>query len=364
MRIASFNLENLFTRPAAMNMATDAAGRKAIEDHASANAIIAKEAYSAADKTKLITLSNKYGWHLLNPPKSALVYLNKIRGHLFRKPKTGPLEVVAKGREDWTGWFDLRRDDVSWQATFNTGRVIDAVNPDVLLTIEVENRPTLGRFNDQVLGAKFSMAYRHLMVVDGNDTRGIDVGIMSKYPIEAVRSHVDEPFESKNKVFSRDCPEYDVLLPSGERLVVLPNHFKSKRNGDDQESQDRREAQAKLAHVIAKKALVRSDYVLIGGDLNDTPTSTPLAALFDDGFKDIQSHADYPADRPGTYGTGLKTGKIDYLICSPKLWSKVKTCGIERRGSYHPGVWTPFDSVKKEADEASDHQCIWMDVGF
>ena len=120
---------------------------------------------------------------------------------------------MANGRADWTGWFELRREDISWKATFNTGRVIAEVNPDILLVVEVENRPTLLRFNHQILGAEFGRKYRHSMVLDGNDLRGIDVGILSRFPIESVRSHVDEPFESVNKTFSRDCPEFDVVLP-------------------------------------------------------------------------------------------------------------------------------------------------------
>ena len=71
LRIAAFNLENLFTRPSAMSQATDDAGRKAIEDHATANGIVAKDEYSPADKAKLVELSQKYKWHVLNPPPSA-----------------------------------------------------------------------------------------------------------------------------------------------------------------------------------------------------------------------------------------------------------------------------------------------------
>jgi endonuclease/exonuclease/phosphatase family metal-dependent hydrolase len=364
IRIASFNLENLFTRPSAMNMSSDAAGRQAIEDHGTANAIVAKDQYTPADKSKLVALSNKYGWHKLNAPASALVQLQKVRGQLFKKPQGGTLQVVANGRSDWTGWFELRREDVSWKATFNTGRVIKEVNPDILITVEIENRPTLGRFCDQVLKAEFQLDFPHYLVLDGNDTRGIDVGILSKYPIETIRSHVDDLGTSGTRVFSRDCPEFDVILPGGRRLVVLPNHFKSKRNGDDQESQDRRRAQADRAHAIAVAALARSPFVLLGGDLNDIPASVPLASLFSDGFVDIQQHANYPTTRPGTYATGLASAKIDYLISSPQLWAKVHGCGIERRGSYHPSLWTAFDTVTKASEEASDHHCVWMDVSF
>ncbi len=358
IKIASFNLENLFTRPVAMNQDTDAAGAAAIEDHALANTIINKEVYTDSDKQTLIELSGKYKWHTLNPPKNALVQLQKIRGSLFRKPKNGPLEVVAKGRDSWVGWFELLTEDVSWKATYNTGRVIDAVRPDILITVEVENRPTLGRFNEQILKAHFGFSYKHFMVIDGNDMRGIDLGIMSQYPIVEIRSHVDLPTNGGH-VFSRDCPEYDIILPENKRIVIIPNHLKSKRNGDDTESRERRKLQADSAHAIALSALNRSDLVLIGGDLNDTPDSEPLQGLFNDGFTDVSSHPDYPADRPGTYNTGLAGNKIDYLIMSPALAGKLQTTGIERRGSYHPNTWEPFDTVTKKSEEASDHHLIW-----
>jgi len=364
IRLATFNLENLFTRPAAMNQSTDAAGRKAIEDHATANNIVAKETYSASDKAKLLQLTAEYKWHLLDPPQNALVQLQKVRGQLFRKPKNGPVEVVANGRADWVGWFELRREDVNWKATFNTGRVINESKPDVLIAIEVENRPTLERFNDQVLQAQFQFGYPHFLVIDGNDSRGIDVGIMSRFPIVEIRSHVDDAGPGGDRLFSRDCPEYDILLPTGERLVVLPNHLKSKRNGNDQASQDRRRAQALRAHAIAIAALSRSPLVLLGGDLNDTPNSSTLASLFTDDFQDVLSHPNYPTDRPGTYETGLPGHKLDYLIMSPQLRTKLTDTGIERRGSYHPNTWEPFDTVTKASEEASDHHLVWADFNL
>jgi predicted extracellular nuclease len=187
---------------------------------------------------------------------------------------------------------------------------------------------------------------------------------LSRHPIESVRPHVDDRNPNGERTFSRDCPEYDVILPDGTRLIVLPNHFKSKRNGDDDTSKKRRTAQANRAHDIATAALTRSPYVLIAGDLNDTPDSTTLPSLFSTGFHDVQDHADYPTDRPGTYGTGLKSGKFDYLIASPSLWNTVQGCGIERSGSYHPNLWPSFDTVTKTSEEASDHHCVWMDVNL
>jgi endonuclease/exonuclease/phosphatase family metal-dependent hydrolase len=364
LKIASFNLENLFTRPAAMNQSNDEAGRQAIEDHATANAIAAKEVYSQQDKDKLVELSHRYRWHHQNPPRNALVQFQKIRGRFFRQPQNGALQVIANGRADWVGWFDLLCEDVNWKATYNTGRVISEVNPDILITVEVENRPTLKRFNEQVLEAQFDISYPHYMVIDGNDQRGIDLGILSRYPIAEIRSHVDDLTPDNERIFSRDCPEFDIILPNGERLVILANHLKSKRNGDDQESRNRRKLQADRAHELAVSALDRSPFVLLAGDFNDTPDSVPLSSLFTDDFQDIMTHENYPTARPGTYGTGLANNKIDYLIMSPDLRDKLADVGIERRGSYHPNLWDVFDTVTGARDEASDHHLIWADFDF
>ncbi len=381
IKIASYNLENLFQRASAMSEAHEGDGRAAIEDHALANTIVEKAVYSDQDKEILIALSKKYGWHLLNPPSNALVQMQKIRGKLFYKkktPKNSPLTVVASGRADWTGWFELRKEDVTWMATYNTARVIAESNPDILILIEVESRPTFRHFNEQVLEAKFGISYPHYMVIDGNDGRGIDVGIASRFPIRDIRSHVDDQYRDvegqsptdTRQVFSRDCPEFEILLPGGQSLIVLPNHLKSKRNstfstnGEEDEATKRRRVQARRAFAIATAALGRSGLVLVAGDLNDTPDSGPIGEILKGGFADVMDHPDYPKDRPGTYGTGLKSGKLDYLIMSPDLKAALVTTGLERRGSYHPNTWKPFDTVTGAKDEASDHHLIWAEFNL
>jgi endonuclease/exonuclease/phosphatase family metal-dependent hydrolase len=370
VKIAAFNLENLFQRPAAMNEDHDEDGRQAIEDHALANKIVKQDVYADEDKETLIGLSKRYGWHKLNPPRNALVQLQKIRGRLFSvRQGTGEIRIVANGRADWTGWFELRKQDVTWEATFNTGRVIAETDPDILLLVEVESRPTFQKFNDQILRAKFDRAFPYFMVIDGNDDRGIDVGIASKFPIRAVRSHVDDLRDDvagtqplfERLTFSRDCPEYDVDLGDGQSIVLIPNHFKSKRSGNDEQSQKKRTAQSKGANAIATAALQRSSLVLIGGDLNDVPASEAIVPVFAGGFEDVIHHPDYPKDRPGTYGTGLANNKIDYLIMSPELKSKLLTAGIERRGSFHPNTWESFDTVTSAKTQASDHHLIWAE---
>jgi len=362
IRIATFNVENLFSRPSAMAEDSGPAGQAAIDAQAELNAIVRKPVYTDADKARLIELDQIYKFSALSAPQKVLLVLVKVRGQLFSRSQAGIVTVVADGAGDWTGWFDLPRDNVRWEATRNTARVIAEVSPDILVCVEAEDRHTLLRFNEQVLGVEFNKAFEHVMLIDGNDERGIDVGVLSRYPIEGLRSHVDDRDAHGGRVFSRDCPEYVILLPSGQRLVVIPNHFKSKRGGNDQTAQRRRRAQAETAATIAHNAVQTiAPLVLLAGDLNDTPDSHELAPLWTEGFVDVQSHPDYPTERPGTFNTGTAANKIDYLIMSPQLQAALEHTGIERRGSYHPHLWQAFDTVTGKADEASDHQCLWAD---
>jgi len=86
-----------------------------------------------------------------------------------------------------------------------------------------------------------------------------------------------------------------------------------------------------------------------------------LQELLKDGFADVQSHPSYPTDRPGTFATGTASNKIDYLILSPDLRTALHATGIERRGTYHPQLWTSFPGVH-HGTEASDHHCVWADL--
>ncbi len=117
------------------------------------------------------------------------------------------MKIVAEGRGDWIGWIELAKEAVDETATRMTARVIKEIGAHILGLVEVEDRPSLLRFNHDLLGG----LYRHVMLVDGNDDRGIDVAIMTRnrFDIASIRSNVDKT-DSKGIIFSRDCADYEV----------------------------------------------------------------------------------------------------------------------------------------------------------
>lgn len=366
IRIATFNTENLFQRPRVFALADEEKRRKTLEDFATLVSLLDHATYTTADKKAIAAILKKYD--VPNGQSKTRPFLvNETRGgaKLFSVKQGGTLEIVADGRAKWVGWAELITDDINRDSVENTGRVITEVDADVLLTVEVEDRLTLERFNEQVLTDQMGPKKRYPfnMLIDGNDSRGIDVGLFSRRPITAMRSHIFDPDPKTGRpVFSRDCPEFEIELEGGKRLWILGNHFKSKGFGNPTDSANRRKAQAKRVAQIYEEARKRSAHVVVAGDLNDTPDSVPLKTLLDTGLQDAMSHSSYTGE-PGTYETGqsLKQ-KIDYLMFSPGLFRRVQAVDVERRGVFAPHTFKSFPTVTGKDTEASDHGALYADL--
>jgi len=371
MRLATFNVENMFDRAKAMNLNTWADGKAVLKDFQRLNQLIQEPQYSAKVKSELLkTMQSHKG--LLNVGESSFMWLRDIRDKLLYRPKNKPPEIAANGRGDWIGWFELKTEPVKETATENTARVIDLLNPDVLCVVEAENRVGLKRFNDDVLPKVGVAPFGHVMLIDGNDDRGIDVGIMSKEKYEIVRmlSHVDDR-DQVGEIFSRDCAEYEIKTAQGSTLLLLVNHFKSKGYGKPTESAAKRLRQAQRVRAIYDERIKAGyDYVAVVGDLNEAPGEQPMDPLIRNGstLTDIMAHPKFVGDgRPGTHGNGTKSSKFDYILMSPKLSNKVIKGGIERKG-----VWGGKDgklfqhltTINKKVDAASDHAALWVDLAI
>jgi hypothetical protein len=232
VRIASFNVENLFERPKAFNTANWSIGKPALDAYREVNApfinpacirglLVALDIYSANSNGTIrrnLTQSPRWAW------------LGKNRVDFDREPTdpTQNFEIDTNGRDDRIGWIELAKELTTETSIRMTARVIKDVGADIIGIVEAEDRPYLVRFNKEMLGG----LYRHVMLVDGNDDCGIDVGIMTadNFEVESIRSNVDTE-DAIGTVFSRDCPQYQVRKPNGTVLHILVNHFKAK-SGD------------------------------------------------------------------------------------------------------------------------------------
>jgi endonuclease/exonuclease/phosphatase family metal-dependent hydrolase len=367
MRLATFNVENMFERPTAMNLPSWEDGKKILRDFDDLTNLIQKKTYSEEDKKDILRIM-KENKELLTKGENKFIRLVEIREKLVKKQR-GVYTVVAKGRDDWIGWFDLKKDVIKEVAIENTARIIDEVKSDVLCVVEAEHRIALKRFNDVVIPKVNGTPYDHVMLIDGNDDRGIDVGIISRkeFEILSMISHIYDT-DDVGIIFSRDCAEYHIATKSGNNLIILINHFKSKGYGSQEQNDKKRIRQAKRVREIYDKLVRDFDFIAIVGDLNDTPDSKPLSPLLknNSNLVDIMDHEKFVGDgRLGTHGNGNKSSKLDYILMSPELSKKVKQGGIERRGVWagkNGDLFPHLPQIKSAKDAASDHAALWVDL--
>lgn len=369
MKVASFNLENMFDRAKAMNNATWAEGKSALEAHSELNVLINQPVYDEATQRRILDLLDEQ--EILTKDEGPLLRIRKIRGKFVKRARDGTVTVEAAGRDDWIGWVELVTEAVEERATENTARVIATVNPDILGVIEAEDRTTLRLFNTAVMPAVQGAPYDHAMLIDGNDERGIDVGLLTRdpYAILSIRTNVDA-VDAKGVIFSRDCAEYEIAMLDGVPMWVLVNHLKSKGYGRQGDNDARRLRQAQRVRELVDAHLAAGhERVVVLGDLNDKPDAKTLAPLLGSGtpLHDVATLATGYDDggRPGTHGNCTAASKFDYILLSSALFARATAAGIERRGMWggtKGTLWPHFPEVREAKDAASDHAAVWVEL--
>ncbi|UGT42841.1 endonuclease/exonuclease/phosphatase family protein [Nocardia yamanashiensis] len=380
IRIASFNVENLFARARVLG-APPGVADPVLDAYARVNEIFEHEIYSPADKAEILRLLKVLDLLLDDGDatrEDTFAVMRRIRGKLLKKPQGGTADdviVVAEGRQDWVGWVELIKDRTDSAAMSNTARVFTEIGADIVGVVEAEDRNTLQRFGFTLIrDEQGEPRYPHVMLIDGNDKRGIDVGVIStgRYPLRDIRSHVDDgPLD--NRTFSRDCPEYRFQFPAGSALagqpfVLLVNHLKSKFGGHQSSSDKRRKKQAaRVAEIYRRLRDEGVEHVVVLGDFNDTPDSDALKPLLDaTDLTDISAAPGFDdGGRPGTLGNGTARQKIDYILLSPSLFARASGGAIFRKGVWggvHGTLFPHFDTIAGPEQAASDHAAVYADL--
>lgn len=251
-------------------------------------------------------------------------------------PNTGYLPLYQKGAFEI---FNAEQRGLAALAITQGNTVL----PDVVCVQEVESLIALREFNERFLGA----AYPYVVVLDSRDLRQIDVGILSKYPIDSITTHVDDTAAGKY-IFSRDCLEVRVRVKKSTSVTLFINHFKSKlAMGANEEARAKERTQANLKRKLQSDtvagllkerfagAAFKSDYFAVLGDLNDTPLASELSALcVKAGLVDALAALE-PEERWTHYWKAKNSvSQLDHVLLSPALAGKLKKNGIhiERRG--------------------------------
>ena len=362
----------MFDRPKALSSGDWSRGAPVVAAQAHVTELLQRETYDEPTRAAILEELEVLG--LLRSDTSEFAVLRVLRGRLLVRHRDGTTEVVADGRADWVGFVELTTEPVTELASRHTAMVIRDVGADVLGVVEAESRPVLEMFSATLLLDVGWTAYDEALLLEGNDTRGIDVGILARagHTVTDLRTHIYDR-DADGVVFSRDCAEYHLRTPGGERLVVLVNHFKSKgysTPGDPLGVRRRRRQAVRVAQIHDDLVAEGVEHVAVVGDLNDSPDSESLAPLLaGTTLRDISEHPDFVwGPRRGTFGGGNEDEKIDYVLLSPALFARATGGGINRlgvwRGPRTREPWEVYETLVNEVDQASDHAAIYADIDW
>lgn len=268
-------------------------------------------------------------------------------------PVSGPPVAFTLATWNVKNFFD-EKDDVGFkddvysasqvQAKMKLlGSAIRALDADVLVLQEVEKHDLLERLNKAELG---TMKYKEVRMFEGNDMRGIDVALLSRFPVLQYKSNSNDTFpgvKDPNKTygFSRDCVLAKLKLGPGRELQLLINHL---RAGSDYEAQRRREAQAQRVRQLTDQVLKGNPQANLSviGDLNDEPDTDTIKMIRDKTPALFDPLTLLPSNQRKTY-RGYK--QYDYMLLAPGLKADLQ----------NGTVTVPFDSL---FSSASDHYPI------
>jgi endonuclease/exonuclease/phosphatase family metal-dependent hydrolase len=264
------------------------------------------------------------------------------------------------------------------EATAMIAQRIQALNIDVLAVQEVEHVEILREFNRENL----SGLYPHVALVEGNDPRMIDVGVLSKLPIGAITSHqtAEHPDRPGERAFGRDLIEVEIRDAAGNLLLTLWNtHLKSHfvphtedpvQGAIDANARRRRQADT-IRRIVSARQAKGSRFAIVG-DMNDPPSSANIAPMLKiDGISLVNGLANAVETRPAKpetpgQGPGPLTPQwthrfnpagpgfphyelFDHVWLSKALGDRLVSAHIDRRtrhggdGSDHDPAWVVLD---------------------
>ncbi len=193
----------------------------------------------------------------------------------FKKKNAQILEEKCPQKPSWRksclemDWSEKRLTDKIDRLTRSILKNSQGEGPDILLVQEVENQRVLKMLMQNLNAQEIQHKYLHAILVEGEDERGIDTGILSKLPL-----YREDNNDSQNPILhklrldnnlTRGILQADFLLPSGEKISVLNFHFPSQMNPWKDRVKGL-EAMNRIAEEILEKN--PRSLIIAGGDSN------------------------------------------------------------------------------------------------
>jgi len=373
MKIATFNIQNLFHRD--KSLVNIQAGNAVINWLNEMDHLMRKYTKSANDLDRIKDLSFLLGFEKIS--RKSYAVMRRRGGELFFRGCYSSGEIKANSLTDWNGWVALQTIPVDPVSTQNKARVIAEVNADVLLIQEVEDRNSLLEFNNQLLPEFNGVPYRELLVLQGNDGRGQEIGMLTKngFQIQEIRTYSNELDDNGKPIFDKNLVKYEIMTPSQNKICLLAVHLQEQ--GKDKENCDilRFRQANRVAEIYQQLRSQGQELVIVAGTLNAVSYCFSLAPLLQKSdLKDISKHPGFNVAvekekdagnfHRGAFAMGLNIIQKDYLLLSPEMFSRVKNSGLSRKAlwSEKASQWPVYNTIKNKKQAASEHAVVWGEI--
>ena len=172
------------------------------------------------------------------------------------------------------GWTIEKLDKKTSQLSKIIGMLNENKGPDILGVCEIENKEVLQNLLSKLrfLGREYKIAHEQM-----GDGRGIDIGLIydsKKFKMTKKFSHWIIRRDS-----TRDILQVNLTLKkSNKELVIICNHWPSRREGEKYTEPFRIVAADSLNYFIQKIQQMRGKKtpILVMGDFNDTPKNKSI----------------------------------------------------------------------------------------
>jgi endonuclease/exonuclease/phosphatase family metal-dependent hydrolase len=192
----------------------------------------------------------------------------------------------------------------------NLARVIRSYNggrgADIIIFEEIENIQALRQLVSKGLSKQ---GYKYVSLIEGPDSRGIDIGMVSKFPITKQKYHILDlqPYSTRT---TRGILEVEYRVGK-KSLTVFGNHWPSQGNID--------ETRLLASELLSKLALkTKSDLVIATGDFNTLHDDQPhglnlnILPIFED--VEVNARAKHKVEAQGTHWYRGEWSSIDKIF--------------------------------------------------
>lgn len=233
--------------------------------------------------------------------------------------------------------------------------VIVALNPEVIAFAEVQNEWILKRLFQGFVNPELDEddKYDGFVCIPANDRRGINVALVTRLSVRGAMTFHDREIDTggeKPEKFSRDLLGVEIqMTPDPDHTYLhFASHLKSQIGGAAATEKRGLEA-SEIVSILTGKTFGKAPFIeqpcILGGDLNDQPSTAAIKTLRDAGlvdqFASVEPNHTYPsAINEGRSQSRYPPQRLDYIFASPSMTGRLSDLQIYRE--------TP-------TDDASDH---------